>query len=321
MISVGLGSVHVSATETVSIISHHVFGTDSTVESVKDTIVWDIRVRRAILGMAVSAGLAVAGGILRTLVRNILADPYIIGINGGASTGAALAILFGAGAALGDYALQGSAFIGAVVASFVLYGVARSQGRLTSIRLLIAGVALGYALSAVTSFLIFASGNAEGARSVMFWLFGPLGLAKWDIALVITVVVVLFGLVNGVIWGRNLDALGIGDETALTAGINPERFRLLMPILTCLIVGAIVAMAGSISFVGLVIPHLARRTVGGSHRFMLPVAALLGAVLLMWADIGVRMLLAPRELSIGIITALVGAPFLLILVRNMRATS
>ncbi|MCT1441650.1 iron ABC transporter permease, partial [Corynebacterium glucuronolyticum] len=192
MISVGLGSVHVSATETVSIISHHVFGTDSTVESVKDTIVWDIRVRRAILGMAVSAGLAVAGGILRTLVRNILADPYIIGINGGASTGAALAILFGAGAALGDYALQGSAFIGAVVASFVLYGVARSQGRLTSIRLLIAGVALGYALSAVTSFLIFASGNAEGARSVMFWLFGPLGLAKWDIALVITVIVVLF---------------------------------------------------------------------------------------------------------------------------------
>lgn len=321
IISVGLGSVPVSSGETVRIISHHLFGTTPITESVKDTIVWDIRVPRAILGMAVGSGLALAGGILQTLVRNILADPYIIGINGGASTGAALAILFGAGASLGDYALQGSAFIGAVVASFILYGVARSQGRLTSIRLLIAGVALGYALSAVTSFLIFASGNAEGARSVMFWLLGSLGLAKWDLALLITVVVVVFGLFIGVVWGRNLDALGIGDETALTAGINPERFRLLMLVLTCLLVGAIVAMAGSISFVGLVIPHLARRAVGGSHRFMLPVSALLGAVLLMWADIGARMLLAPRELSIGIITALVGAPFLLILVRNMRATS
>lgn len=319
VVCVGIGSVPVSAAETINIVSHHLFGTELQVESVKNTIVWDIRVPRAILGMVVGAGLAVAGAILQTLVRNMLADPYIIGINGGASTGAALAILFGMGSALGDYALQGSAFLGAIAASLVLYAVARSQGRLTSIRLLMAGVALGYALSAVTSFLIFASGNAEGSRSVMFWLLGSLGLAKWDLALGITVIVVLIGLCIGVIWGRNLDALGIGDETALTAGINPERFRLAMLVVSCLLVGAIVAMAGSISFVGLVIPHLARRAVGGSHRAMLPVAALLGAVLLMWADIGARMLLAPRELSIGIITALVGAPFLLILVRRMRA--
>lgn len=318
---VGYGSVPVAPSETLNIISHHLFGTPLEVEPVKNTIVWDIRMPRAVLGLFVGAGLSIAGAILQTLVRNMLADPYIIGINGGASTGAALAILFGAGAAFGDYALQGSAFLGAIAASFVLYAVARSQGRLTSIRLLMAGVALGYALSAITSFLIFASGDAEGSRSVMFWLLGSLGLASWDLSLLITVVVVIFSLIVAVIWGRNLDALGIGDETALTAGINPERFRLAMLVVACLLVGAIVAMAGSISFVGLVIPHLARRAVGGAHRTMLPIAGLLGAVLLMWADIGARMLLAPRELSIGIITALVGAPFLLILVRNMRAAS
>lgn len=319
-INIGVGSVPVSAAESWNIVSHHIFGTELAVEPLKETIVWDIRAPRAILGLFVGAGLSIAGAILQTLVRNMLADPYIIGINGGASTGAALAILFGAGAAFGDYALQGSAFLGALAASFLLYAVARSQGRLTSIRLLMAGVAIGYALSAVTSFLIFASDDAEGSRSVMFWLLGSLGLAKWDGALAVCIVTVLACLAIAIIWGRNLDALGIGDETALTAGINPERFRAWMLVLSCLLVGSLVAMAGSISFVGLVIPHLARRAVGGSHRTMLPVAALLGAVLLMWADVGARTLLAPRELSIGIITALVGAPFLLILVRKMRAT-
>lgn len=319
-INIGVGSVPVSPAESWNVIAHHLFGAELTTESLKETIVWDIRAPRAILGLFVGAGLSVAGAILQTLVRNMLADPYIIGINGGASTGAALAILFGAGAAFGDYALQGSAFLGALAASFLLYGVARSQGRLTSIRLLMAGVAIGYALSAVTSFLIFASDDAEGSRSVMFWLLGSLGLAKWDGALLVCVIVVLVCLAIAIVWGRNLDALGIGDETALTAGINPERFRAWMLVLSCLLVGALVAMAGSISFVGLVIPHLARRAVGGSHRTMLPVAALLGGVLLMWADVGARTILAPRELSIGIITALVGAPFLLILVRKMRAT-
>lgn len=320
-VSVGVGSVSVPMVETWHIISNQVFGTSYEVSSMHRTIVWEIRVPRAILGMFVGAGLAVAGGVLQTLVRNVLADPYIIGINGGASTGAALAILFGAGAAFGDYALQTCAFLGAAAASMLLYGVARSQGRLTSMRLLMAGVAIGYALSAVTSFLIFASDDAEGSRSVMFWLLGSLGLAKWNGALAVVVILVLISLALLVILGRGLDALSVGDETALTAGINPERLRAGLLIVVCLLVGAVVAMAGSISFVGLVIPHLARRFVGGAHRTMLPVAALLGGVLLMWADIGARTLLAPRELSVGIITALVGAPFLLILVRRMRATS
>ncbi|WKD58741.1 FecCD family ABC transporter permease [Corynebacterium caspium] len=319
VLSVGYGPVPVSPRESASIIANHIFGSELPVTSLNEAIVWEIRVPRSILGAVVGAGLAISGGVLQTLVRNILADPYIIGINGGASTGAALAILFGAGAAFGDYALQGSAFIGALAASLLLFAVARSQGRLTSIRLLMAGVAIGYALSAVTSFLIFASGDAESSRSVMFWLLGSLGLAKWNGPLLVAVILVLVCLAILLIVGRHLDALAVGDETALTAGIHPERFRGILLVIICLLVGSLVAMAGSISFVGLVIPHLARRFVGGAHRMVLPVAALLGAILLVWADIGARTLLAPRELSIGIITALVGAPFLLILVRRMQA--
>ncbi|MDN6387088.1 MAG: iron ABC transporter permease, partial [Corynebacterium sp.] len=236
--------------------------------------------------------------------------------------GAATAILTGVGtgmgAGLGDYVLQTSAFLGAVVASFVVFGVARSGGRITPTRLIMAGVAIGYALSALTSFLIFASDSAESSRSVMFWLLGSLGLASWSGPLAAVVVVVLVVTALLLVLGPRLDALTAGDDTALTLGVNPERMRILLLVLSCLLVGTVVAMAGSIGFVGLVVPHLARRLVGGAHRAVIPVCALLGAVLLCWADIGSRTLLAPQEIPVGIITALVGAPFLLILVRRMH---
>ncbi|WP_304325426.1 iron ABC transporter permease [Corynebacterium frankenforstense] len=319
IVGVGAGPVPIRPAETLQVVSHHLFGTALEGAAVHDAIIWQIRVPRVILGGLVGAGLALSGAILQTLVRNMLADPFVLGVNSGASTGAALAILFGLGAGLGDYALQGSAFIGALAASLLLWAVARSQGRLTSIRLLMAGVAIGYALSAVTSFLIFASDSAESSRSVMFWLLGSLGLAGWDGPLVVIAVIVAASVALLILLARNLDALAVGDETALTAGVDPEKLRAGLLVITCLLVGGIVAMAGSISFVGLVVPHLARRFVGGAHRAVIPVSALAGAILLIWADIGARTLLAPRELSIGIITALVGAPFLLILVRRMYA--
>jgi iron complex transport system permease protein len=327
--SVGFGSVHVSPADSARILSHHLFGTGldlggtsgtSTTSDLArhDAVIWTIRAPRAVLGALVGAGLAIAGVILQATVRNVLADPYVLGVNSGASVGAAAAILTGVGAGFGDYALQTSAFLGATVASFVVFGVARSGGRLTPNRLIMAGVAVGYALSALTSFMIFASDSAESSRSVMFWLLGSLGLASWSGPFVVVAVVVLMVAVCLMVLGPRLDALTAGDETALTLGVHPERMRILLLILSCLLVGTVVAMAGSIGFVGLVVPHLARRMVGGAHRAVLPVAALLGAILLCWADIGSRTLLAPQEIPIGIITALVGAPFLLILVRRMH---
>ncbi|WP_018298109.1 FecCD family ABC transporter permease [Corynebacterium lubricantis] len=317
-----LGPTSVPLRDTLSVLGHNLL--NRPLPSDLDTanaIVWDIRAPRIILGVAVGAGLAVAGTVLQAVVRNLLADPYILGINSGASTGAALAILFGVGAGFGEFALQGSAFVGAALAAALMFAVARAGGRLTSIRLLMAGVAVGYALSALTSFLIFASDSAEGSRSVMFWLLGSLGLAQWNQVLVATLLVVVLVTVILTLLGRNIDALTIGDDAALTLGINPDRLRAGLVILVCIIVGAVVAMAGSIGFIGLVVPHAARRLVGGAHRHLLPVAALLGATLLIAADIAARTLLAPQEIPIGILTALVGAPFLLLLVRRMGAAS
>lgn len=313
-----IGPTPISLSDVRIALAHNIFGAEAPASaSSANAVIWDIRIPRLILGAAVGAGLAVAGAILQAVVRNALADPYILGINSGASTGAALAILFGVGAGFGEYALQGAAFIGALAASAVMFFIARSAGRLTSVRLLMAGIAVGYALSAVTSFLIFASDSAEGSRSVMFWLLGSLGLGRWGLLLLVSMLVVV--AVTIVFWSmrRRIDALTVGDDAALTMGVNPDRMRVILVVLTCILVGSVVAMAGSIGFVGLVIPHAARRLVGGSHRHMIPVAALLGASLLIAADIGARTLLAPQEIPIGILTSLVGAPFLILLVRRM----
>ena len=319
-VGIMLGSVDVPAAATLRVLAAEIFGGEIQArDATHAAVIWEIRAPRVVLGLIAGAGLAVAGLVMQALVRNVLADPYIIGINSGASFGAAAAILFGIGAAFGEYALQASAFVGALVASLLIFFIARSQGRMTSIRLLMAGVALGYALTAGTNFLIFASDSAEGSRSVMFWTLGSLGLAQWSGGLAVVAVVVV--LVTGILWAlaRKLDALAIGDETALTLGINPERFRMGCLLLLCMLIGAVVAMVGSIGFIGLIVPHLARRWVGGAHRFSIPISALLGALLLLVADLVARKLLAPEEIPIGIITALVGAPFLLILVRRMYA--
>lgn len=317
-VGVLIGASGTSVFSTWTVISHHLFGTELGGSDTADAIIWDIRTPRVLLAAIVGAGLALAGAIMQVLVRNILADPYILGVNSGASCGAAAALLFGVGAGFGDYALQGSAFLGAMAASGLIFFVARAAGRISSTRLLMSGVAIGYMLSAATSFLIFSSDSAEGSRSVMFWLLGSLGLAAWNGPMAIIFLIVGIALALLMVLGPQLDVLNSGDETALTLGVSPDRLRILLLVITCLLVGSMVAMAGSIGFIGLVIPHLARRFVGGKHRLMLPVSALMGAILLIWADIAARTLLAPQEIPIGIITALIGAPFLLILVRRMH---
>jgi iron complex transport system permease protein len=321
ILTIGIGPVPVAPGTIVPILLHHLVGipSEATWSQADGAIVWNVRVPRVLLGIAVGAGLALCGAALQAMVRNMLADPYVLGISGGASTGAAGAILFGFGAGAGQFALPVSAFVGALAASLLVYLIARGGGGVTSLRLLLSGVAVGYALSAATSFLIFASDSAEGSRSVMFWLLGSLALARWDIVLAIVLVVVAVTLAALMLAGRRLDALAAGDETALTLGVSPESSRVALLVVVALCTGAVVAAAGAIGFVGLVIPHLARRLVGSVHSRVVPVTALLGSIFLIWADALARTVMQPRELPIGILTALVGAPFLLILVRRMYA--
>jgi iron complex transport system permease protein len=323
VVGVAVGAVSQAPGTVVQVLGHHLVGWpgERTWSIPTDSIVWQVRLPRVLLAALVGAGLSVTGVALQAMVRNLLADPYLLGVNSGASSGAAAAILFGFGAGFGEYALPGSAFLGALAASLLVFFVARSGGRVTSVRLLLAGVAVGYALYAVTSFLVFASSSAEGSRSVLFWLLGSLGLAQWDGLLVAVTLGVLGTVALLTLWGRQLDALAVGDETARALGIDPERFRTVLLVVVALAVGVVVSASGSIAFVGLVVPHLARRAVGSTHARVVPTAALMGAILLIAADVVARTLLAPQEVPIGIITSLVGAPFLLVLIRRLHATS
>jgi len=319
VVAVGTGAVAVDPRTVAGVVAHRLTGWPVTGWSAQhETIVWSVRLPRVLLGAAVGAGLAVCGVALQAMVRNVLADPYLLGINSGASTGAAAALLFGVGAGLAEHALTVTAFLGALAASVLVFLIARTAGQVTSVRLLLAGVAVGYALYAATSFLIFASGSAEGARSVLFWLLGSLGLARWGTPLAVVVLVVALTVVLLTLWGRRLDALAIGDETARTLGVSPGAFRVQLLVVVALCVGVLVAASGSIGFVGLVVPHVARRLVGAAHAWATPVAALVGATFLVWADLVARTVMAPQELPIGIVTALVGAPFLLYLVRGLH---
>jgi iron complex transport system permease protein len=319
VLCVGIGPVPVPASTTVQVIAQHLgLPIGGATEPAIESIVWDVRVPRVLMGAAVGACLALSGAALQAMVRNMLADPYILGVSGGASTGAAAAILFGVGAALGDYAQSVLAFLGALAAALLVFLIARAGGRVTSLRLLLSGVAVGYALTALTNLLIFSSDSAEGSRSVMFWMLGSLSLARWNAFLWVALIAGAAGLVVMLAGARVLDALSAGDEIAHGLGIHPDRARAGFLLVVSLCTAAAVAGAGAIGFVGLVIPHLARRLVGARHRVLVPAAAMLGGLFLLWADAFARVAMQPRELPIGVLTAAIGAPFLLILVRRLH---
>lgn len=322
LLAVGIGPIGIAPGEVAQILGHHLFAWPHSVtwSLSDDTIVWLVRAPRVLLGAVVGAGLAITGVALQAMVRNILADPYLLGVTSGASTGATASILFGIGSDLGASSLTGSAFIGAMVATAIVFFLARAAGRVTSTRLLLSGVAVGYVLSATTSFLIFASSAPEGARAVLFWLLGSLSLAQWSsLALAGPAVVIALGVL--MFWARRFDALALGDDTAQTLGVSPPRMRAQALVLVSVCVGALVAVSGGIGFVGLIVPHVARLCVGGVHRRVYPVAALIGAIFLIWADVAARIAFQPAELPLGIVTAMVGAPMLFILVRRFHGAN
>lgn len=318
-VSTTLGAVSISPTETLQVIQEHLLGQKISSLASIDAIIWQVRLPRVLMAACVGMGLSVCGLVLQAMIRNVLAEPYILGISSGASSGAAAAILFGVGSSLiGQYALQSMAFLGALLASLLVFFLAKKGGNFSSARLLLAGVAVGYALNSLTSLLIFASANAEGSRSVMFWLLGSLASITWGpaldtVVLATAIATVVFGLL-----GRHLDVLTAGDETAQTMGISADKLRIILLVIVALCVGTLVSAVGSIGFVGLVVPHLARQLVGASHRRIIPLAAVMGALLLVIADLISRLIFSPQEMPIGILTAVIGTPFLLSLIRHAR---
>lgn len=276
-------------------------------EAFQQTIIWEIRFPRVLLGGLIGAGLAVVGATMQALMRNPLADPYLLGISSGASFGAVAVILFGV-SWFGIYSLSTAAFLGAFLAFGVVYLLALQGGRLMTGRLILSGVAVAYVFAALTNFLIYNADDGEQVKGVVFWMLGGLGGTRWDY-LGLPALALVLGTLYLTVQARALNSLSVGEETAATLGVDTSRFRQQVFALTSLLTGTLVAVSGGIGFVGLMLPHMLRLVVGADHRRLLPVAALSGAIFLIWVDVLARVIVAPQELPIGIITALLGAPF------------
>ncbi|GAA3685875.1 iron ABC transporter permease [Nonomuraea antimicrobica] len=279
------------------------------------SIVWNVRAPRVLLAAVVGAGLSVVGVAIQALVRNALADPFVLGVSSGASVGATAVVVFGLFASLGVYALSVAAFLGALGATALVYLAARGPLGMTPLRLVLIGVALAYGFQALMSVLVFLSPNGQAARTVLFWLLGSLGSATWQSLPPVTVGV-LVTIVLLMRHARALDVLSLGDETAASLGTDAAAVRRGLFLLTAMATGLIVAVSGAIAFVGLVLPHMVRMVVGSSHRRVLAVAPVAGAVFMVWVDLLARTLFAPEELPLGVLTALVGVPVFVVLIRR-----
>lgn len=282
-------------------------------------IVIDSRLPRVMVAILVGAGLSVVGLAVQAMVRNALADPYVLGISSGASVGATAVVLFGVFGTLGIYALSSAAFLGALAATALVYVMARTAAGLEPLRLVLTGTALGYGFSAVTTVLVFLAPHGDGARSVMFWLLGSLAGVTWQVVPLIAGAA-LFGVAAIALCARRLNALSMGDEVSAALGLNASRFRILLFVLAAAMTGCFVSICGAIGFVGLVVPHVARILVGADHRRLIVVTPLIGAVFLVAADLLARTVVPPQELPLGAITAAIGVPVFVFLMRRRGAT-
>ncbi len=314
-VAITLGPAGLSVGEVASIVVGHLGGTAADVTPIRDGIVWDLRLPRTLLAALCGAGLGLCGAIMQSLLRNPLADPFVLGISSGASTGAVLIVILGVGS--GVIGLSSGAFIGAVISFALVLLLAHAAGG-TPDRVILAGVATTQLFSALTSFIVITSADPEQTRGVMFWLLGSLGGADWlDVALCAAVVAV--GLVVCLTHSRALDAFAFGEDAASSLGVNVWRVRVTLLLATALMTAVIVSVAGAIGFVGLVLPHAARALVGPSHRRLLPASALIGSIFLVWVDAVARTAIAPQELPAGVVTALVGVPAFAVILWRRKA--
>ncbi|MEA1797080.1 MULTISPECIES: FecCD family ABC transporter permease [Rhodococcus] len=314
-VAITLGPAGLSVGEVASIVVGHLGGTAADVTPIRDGIVWDLRLPRTLLATLCGAGLGLCGAIMQSLLRNPLADPFVLGISSGASTGAVLIVILGVGS--GVIGLSSGAFIGAVISFALVLLLAHAAGG-TPDRVILAGVAATQLFSALTSFIVITSADPEQTRGVMFWLLGSLGGADWlDVGLCAAVVTV--GLLICLTHSRALDAFAFGEDAASSLGVNVWRVRVTLLLATALMTAVIVSVAGAIGFVGLVLPHAARALVGSNHRRLLPASALIGSIFLVWVDAVARTAIAPQELPAGVVTALVGVPAFAVILWRRKA--
>lgn len=316
-LSVGIGDLPIPLGTTFAAITNRLGWSSAEIDRVYETVIWDYRLSRALVAAFCGAGLALSGAIMQSLLRNPLAEPYVLGISAGASTGAVAIIILGLGG--GILSLSGGAFVGAF-AAFCFVALLSNGTRGGADRTILAGVAASQLFNAATSYIVTTSGNAQQARDVMFWLLGSFGGVRWPEFMLVSVVVGV-GLVACLCYARTLDTFAFGDETAASLGVNVDRARVVLFALTAVMTATIVSMVGSIGFVGLIVPHTARALIGPLHLRLLPACVLIGAVFMVLADVASRALIPQQVLPIGVVTALVGVPFFSVILYRLQRAS
>ena len=312
-VAVTFGAADISVADVWGSILAHLTGGASPLDPLRDGIVWQLRLPRVLTAAAVGAGLALVGAVMQAVTRNQLADPYLLGLSGGASLGAASVLLLGAAVLL-----PVAAFAGALAALVLTLALASAFGPLTPTRTVLAGVAVSAFATALTSFVIFWNATGDSYREILGWLLGSLAAARWPEAALAGIAFIVIGIPL-MFSGRTLDAFAFGDRSARALGVRVAGVRWILLGAGALLTGALVAVSGSIGFIGLVLPHAVRLLTGPGNRSLLPLSALAGAVFLVWADTLARTAFEPRELPVGIITALVGAPVFAALLMRRRS--
>ena len=316
-----LGETQIPIDIVLSVLANKIFGAGYPVDRIDEGIVWNYRFSRAVVAACCGAGLALSGVVLQALLRNALADPYLLGISAGASTGAVAVTVAGLGG--GAISLSAGAFGGAALAFALVAMLAHAAGGGVGLRaagvIVLAGIAGSQLFNALTAFLIAKSANAEQARGIMFWLLGNLSGVRWPDVFSVVPAAVL-GLVACLLNTRALDAFTFGADSAASLGIAVRRVQLGLIGVAALVTAVMVSVVGSIGFVGLVIPHAMRIVVGTRHGRLVPASALAGAIFLIAADVISRVIIPGQVLPIGVVTALVGAPvFAFILIAGRTA--
>lgn len=282
-----------------------------------ESVLWDIRLPRVALGVVVGSSLAAAGALMQGSFANPLAEPGVVGVSSGAALGAVVQIALGFSLA-GTWSLAAFAFLGGLATVALVYYSARSEGRTEVVTLVLAGVAINAFAGALIGLLTYLADDAQ-LRSITFWSLGSLASATWPKVGVVAPLA-LAGLACAMVQARRLDLLALGERSARGLGVDVERLRIITLAVVALLTAASVAVSGVILFVGLVVPHLVRMAAGPGHRLLLPASALGGAAVLVIADVVARTMVAPAELPLGVLTALIGSPFFFVLLRKTRAS-
>jgi iron complex transport system permease protein len=301
IISLSIGSVDISIKQ----LLHALLDQD---DSLASSVVLDLRLPRTVVGFMVGAMLALAGALMQVLLRNPLAEPYVLGVSGGASAAVLIAMLSG----LSGFLISGSAFLGAMLSMLLVFGLAHGKGDWSPARLLLTGVVIAAGWGALIS-LILSITQGTQLRGMLFWLMGDLSYAHYTHWALIVLIVCL---VVSMMISRNLNILARGELQAATLGVSPKKIRYLVYFLSSLLAATAVTLAGNVGFVGLIVPHAIRLMVGSDHRILLPAAFLLGGCLVMLADCLARTIIAPQQLPVGVLTAIIGIPVFLVLLRR-----